>query len=106
MNPSHARKKIPVHLAVNGHEATGKATPYIQLRCINLAKRGIAALNPEWVGKGQLLTESFQHYRMNQLDLCGVSGLAPFYLAMSRGLDLLLALPYADAKRVAHSLDQ
>ncbi len=101
--PDARAEKIPVHLAVNGHEPTGKATPYIQLRCINLAKRGIATLNPEWFGKGQLRTESFEHSRMNQLDLCDVSGLAPFYLAMSRGLDLLLALPYADSRRVAVS---
>src|SRR5258708_6468710 len=40
---------------------------------------------------------------MNQLDLCGTSGLAPFYLSMSRGLDLLLAHPNADPKRVAVS---
>src|SRR5665213_3503263 len=52
---------------------------------------------------GQLHTDDFAHSRMNQLDLCGVSGLAPFYLEMSRGLDLLLALPYADEKRVAVS---
>ena len=101
--PDQHAGKIPVHLAVNGHDPTGKATPYIQLRCINLAKRGIATLNPEFVMKGQLSAEGFRHYRMNQLDLCGASGLAPFYLAMARGLDLLLALPYADAKRVAMS---
>lgn len=94
---------IPVHLAVNGHDKEGKAAPYKQLRCINLAKRGIASLNVEWLYMGQLRTDDFAHYRMNQLDLCGVSGLAPFYLAMSRGLDVLLSLPYADPKRVAVS---
>src|SRR6185503_3925327 len=41
--------------------------------------------------------------RMNQLDLCGTSGLSPFYLSMSRGLDILLALPNADSARVAVS---
>ena len=40
---------------------------------------------------------------MNQLDLCGASGLAPFYLSMSRALDVLLALPNADPERVAVS---
>ena len=100
--PDQRGPKIPVHLALNGHEGTGKATPYIQLRCINLAKRGIATLNPEWFSMGQQNVD-FHHSRLNQLDLCGASGLAPFYLAMSRGLDLLLALPYADAKRVAVS---
>ena len=101
--PDHVSGKIPVHLAVNGHDKDGKAAPYKQLRCINLAKRGIASLNVEWFAQGQLRTDGFGHYRMNQLDLCGVSGLAPFYLAMSRALDALLALPYADSTRVAVS---
>jgi hypothetical protein len=101
--PDNVSGKIPVHLAVNGHDKDGKAAPYKQLRCINLAKRGIASLNVEWFAQGQLRTDGFGHYRMNQLDLCGVSGLAPFYLAMSRALDALLALPYADPTRVAVS---
>ena len=101
--PENVSGKIPVHLAVNGHDRDGKAAPYKQLRCINLAKRGIATLNVEWFAQGQLRTDGFMHYRMNQLDLCGVSGLAPFYLAMSRALDALLALPYADPARVAVS---
>lgn len=92
-----------MHLAVNGHDLVGKATPYKQIRCINLAKRGIISLNIEWLNMGQLNAPTFNHYAMNQLDLCGVSGLAPFYLSMSRGLDLLLALPNADAQRVAVS---
>lgn len=101
--PDHVAGKIPVHLAVNGHDKDGKAAPYKQLRCIALAQRGIASLNVEWFAQGQLRTDGFGHYRMNQLDLCGVSGLAPFYLAMSRALDALLALPYADPARVAVS---
>jgi hypothetical protein len=101
--PDKVSAKMPVHLAVNGHDGNGKAAPYKQIRCINLAKRGIASLNVEWLGMGQLRTEGFVHARMNQLDLCGVSGLAPFYLSMSRGLDILLALPNADASRVAVS---
>ena len=38
---------------------------------------------------------------MNQLDLCGTSGLAVFYLAMERALDVLVDLPHADVDRVA-----
>lgn len=101
--PDKPGAKMPVHLAVNGHDPVGKAAPYKQIRCINLAKRGIASLNVEWLGMGQLRTDGFVHARMNQLDLCGVSGLAPFYLSMSRGLDILLALPNADPARVAVS---
>jgi hypothetical protein len=101
--PLRIAGKIPVYLAVNGHDPKGKSASYKQIRCINLAKRGVATLNVEWFGMGQLRTDGFSHARMNQLDLCGVSGLAPFYLIMSRGLDLLLALPYADPQRVAVS---
>src|SRR5262249_24435202 len=45
----------------------------------------------------------YRHGVMNQLDLCGSSGLAPFYLSMSRGLDILLAHSNADPKRVVVS---
>ncbi len=101
--PDKPAPKMPVYLAVNGHDANGKAASYKQIRCINLAKRGIASLNVEWLGMGQLASEGMTHARMNQLDLCGVSGLAPYYLSMSRGLDVLLALPGADPARVAVS---
>ena len=40
---------------------------------------------------------------MNQLDLCGTSGLAPFYLSLKRGLDVLLAQEHADPQRVGVS---
>jgi dienelactone hydrolase len=99
--PTQVTGKVPVVLNLNGHEKEGKSTPYIQERCINLAKRGILALNPEWVGKGQLNTPGFDHTRMNQLDLCGTSGVSVFYLSMVRSLDLLLSLEHADADRVA-----
>ncbi|MFM8470288.1 MAG: alpha/beta hydrolase family protein [Limisphaerales bacterium] len=101
--PEKISGKVPVHLAVNGHDGAGKAAPYKQIRCINLAKRGVISLNLEWLGMGQLRTPGFAHYAMNQLDLCGSSGIAPFYLGMSRGLDILLALPEADPARVAVS---
>jgi hypothetical protein len=93
--------KVPVSLAVNGHDLAGKAVPYKQLRCINQAKRGMIVLNTEYLHMGQLTAPNYDHYRMNQLDLCGTSGLAPFYLVMSRGLDILLAHEHADPTRVA-----
>ncbi|MEW6305577.1 MAG: hypothetical protein AB1705_19030 [Verrucomicrobiota bacterium] len=98
--PEKLSGKAPVVLNVNGHDAQGKAAVYKQIRCINLAKRGILALNVEWLYMGQLRNDNNAHYRMNQLDLCGTSGLAPFYLAMSRGLDVLLDHKHADDKRV------
>ena len=94
---------VPLAMHVNGHAPEGKAVHYKQLRSINLAKRGMLVLNLEWFGMGQLRTPGFSHYRMNQLDLCGASGLAPFYLAMCRGLDIGLSLEHADPKRVAVS---
>ncbi len=93
--------RVPVILSVNGHDALGKAAKYKQLRCIHLAKQGCLVLNVEWLGMGQLRSKGFSHGRMNQLDLCGTSGLAPFYLAMERALDLLLAQRHADHERVA-----
>jgi dienelactone hydrolase len=99
--PEKLTGKVPVVLNVNGHDGAGKAAPYKQLRCINLAKRGLLALNVEWLGMGQLRGPDYAHTRMNQLDLCGTSGLAPFYLDMKRGLDVLLGLEHADPERVA-----
>lgn len=98
--PTSLPGPAPVFMNVNGHEAEGKAVLNKQLRCINMAKRGMIVLSPEWLGMGQLRGDDFAHYRMNQLDLCGTSGLAPFYLAMKRGLDVLLAHERADATRV------
>ena len=100
--PSELQGKVPVVLNVNGHDqADGKAANYKQIRCINQARRGMLALNVEWLGMGQLNAPGYSHGAMNQLDLCGTSGLAPFYLSMRRGLDLLLAHENADPQRVA-----
>ena len=101
--PEPLSGKVPVMLAVNGHDRNGKAAKYKQVRCINLAKRGLLVLNVEWFGMGQLRRPGYQHGCANQLDLCGTSGLAPFYLALSRGLDVLLAQAHADPARVAVS---
>lgn len=98
--PKALAAKAPVFLNVNGHDSKGKAAGYKQIRCINLAKRGIIALNLEWFGMGQLRTPGFTHYKMNQLDLCGGSGVSVHLAAMQRALDLLLAHPQADPARV------
>lgn len=99
--PDKVDGRVPVVLNVNGHDPKGKAVDYKQIRCINQARRGMIALNVEWFGMGQLRSDGFYHYRANQLDLCGTSAVAPFYLSMKRSLDLLLALPQADPQRVA-----
>lgn len=99
--PEQLEGKVPVVLNVNGHDGAGKAADYKQIRCINQAKRGMLALNVEWLGMGQLRTDGFQHYKSNQIDLCGTNGVATHYLYMSRGLDILLEHPHADPERVA-----
>lgn len=99
--PEKLTGKVPVVLNVNGHDGAGKAGDYKQIRCINQALKGMIALNVEWLGMGQLRTEGFSHARMNQLDLCGTSGVSPFFLNMTRGLDVLLDHPHADPRRVA-----
>ena len=98
--PDHLVEPAPVVINVNGHEFAGNAATHAQLLCINLAKRGILTLNVEWFGMGQLRQPGFRHGCMNQIDLCGSSGLAPFYLSLKRSLDVLLALPHADSSRV------
>lgn len=97
--PEKVTANTPVHLAVNGHALDGKAVAYKQLRCINLAKRGIISLNIEWFAFGQLRTdqttsasargptEGFKHDAMNQLDLCGVSGLLPARASRCEGVE-------------------
>lgn len=99
--PDELTGPTPVVLNVNGHDRRGKALPFKQIRCLNQVKRGMIALNVEWLGMGQLATSGYDHARMNQLDLCGTSGIAPFYLSLKRSLDLLLSLPHADPNRVA-----
>lgn len=98
--PENLQGLVPVFLNVNGHDSAGKAADYKQSRCIHMARNGIIALNLEWLGMGQLATPGFAHGRMNQLDLCGTSGLAPFILSMSRAIDFLLTLEHADPSRV------
>ena len=99
--PDAATGKLPVVLDVSGHDHNGNVAAYKQIHCINQAKRGMLALNVDWIGMGQLSHPNYIHSRMNQLDLCGTSGLSPFYLSLKHGLDVLLSLPNADPQRVA-----
>ena len=93
--------RVPVVINLNGHEREGKSTPYIQERCINLAKKGMLAFNYEWFGMGQMSASGYQHGRLNQIDLMGASGLAPFFLAQRRLVDIALQHANADAQRLA-----
>ena len=98
--PTDLKGKSPVFLNVNGHDSAGKSASSKQIRCINQAKRGIISLNLEWYNMGQLRGPGYAHYKLNQLDLCGTSGVGLFYLAMKRGIDVLLAHENADPSRV------
>lgn len=99
--PLQMTGRVPAVLNVNGHEGEGIATPYIQKRCIHLARNGVVALNPEWLGRGQLTDDDYNHQRMPQVDLTGTSGLALMYLGQTRALDILAAHANVDAKRIA-----
>lgn len=99
--PEKPKGRLPAVLHVNGHTNLGKQYPPKQIRCINLAKKGVIGLNVEWVGMGQLGGAGYNHARMQQLDLCGVSALSVFFYNMQRGLDVLLSLPEVDPQRVA-----
>ncbi|MSS71446.1 MAG: hypothetical protein EXS64_08145 [Candidatus Latescibacteria bacterium] len=98
--PTNLKGKVPAVLNPNGHHRGGKAMDYKQARCINLARRGILALNTEFVGMGELQGSAF-HMQQAHIDLCGVAGVGVMYLAMKRGLDVLLAHKNTDPERVA-----
>ena len=98
--PTDLTGKVPAVLNPNGHHVGGKAMDYKQARCINLAKRGMLALNTEFIGMGELRGDA-DHSRIALLDVCGVAGVGVFYLLVKRGLDVLLAHRRADAGRVA-----
>lgn len=100
--PTVLAAKAPIVLNVNGHVGPpGKAIDYKQIRCANLARRGMIALNPEWLYFGELQGEGYHHNRAAYLDLCGVAGVSVFFLAMQRGLDVLLGHPNGDPDRLA-----
>lgn len=100
--PTSLNGKVPAVLTVNGHVGDpGKANEEEQIRRIVLAKRGVVALHPEWIAFGELTTPENQHNNLACLNLCGVSGLSVFYLAMKRGLDVLAEYPSVDVNRLA-----
>ena len=100
--PQNLDGKVPAILNVNGHEREeGMKVAYKQQRCVNQVKRGMLALNLEWIGMGQLNTPGFSHNAGSYLDLCGRSGLSIFYFALKHGLDILLSHKAADPNQIA-----
>lgn len=100
--PLNIHGRVPAILCVNGHAfALGKALEFKQKLCINLAKRGMFALNLEWLDCGELNQPENDHNFAGHLDLVGVNGVGLFYLAMRRGLDYLYDHPSVDRQRLA-----
>ncbi|MCC6798433.1 MAG: acetylxylan esterase [Candidatus Hydrogenedentes bacterium] len=100
--PTQMSGKVSAVLSVNGHTSTGKTNEEEQIRSIVLAKRGVIALHPEWIAFGELNHEDNRtHNNLATMNLCGVSGMSAFYLAMKRGLDVLMEYPAVDTNRVA-----
>ena len=97
--PRPLRGRMPVVLNPNGHHAGGKAVEYKQIRCANLARRGVIAMNMEFIGMGELRGDVY-HNNIALLNLTGLAGVGVFYLALKKGLDVLLSNLYADPKRV------
>jgi len=99
--PENMNGKVPAILNVNGHVgAPGKAVEYKQKRCINYARRGMLALNLEWLAMGELGQPENRHWFGAHLDLVGSNAVGLFYLAMRRGLDYLDQHPNADRSRL------
>jgi dienelactone hydrolase len=98
--PQGIKGRIPAVLDVIGHEPEGIAVEYEQKRCINLAKRGIIALNLGWMAFGELSQPENNHDYGAHLDLVGSNALGFFYFAMRRGLDYLAASSEVDPARL------
>jgi dienelactone hydrolase len=98
--PAKIVGRVPAILNLLGHEPDGIGVEYEQKRCINFAKRGIIALDLEFLGFGELTNPENTHDFASQLNLAGSNALGIFYLSMRRGLDYLSGLPEVDTTRM------
>ncbi len=98
--PTKIVGRVPAILNLLGHEPDGIAVEYEQKRCINFAKRGIIALDLEFIGFGELTNPENAHDFASELNLVGSNALGIFYLSMRRGLDYLSGLPEVDTTRI------
>ncbi len=72
--PENLTGKVPVVMNVHGHsEPIGKTELPQQIRCINQAKRGILAMNVDWIGMGQLGAAGFGHQSRRPAGICQCS---------------------------------
>jgi len=99
--PENLQGRAPAVLDVMGHHyMVGNKVEFMQRMCINQALKGMIALNPEWIGMGELNQNFNDHWFASQLDLVGMNGVGLFYLAMLRGLDYLASNPNVDPERI------
>ncbi len=99
--PETVQGRVPAVLDVMGHfYELGNKVEFEQKMCINQALKGMIALNPEWIGMGELNQKFNDHWFNSQLDLVGMNGMGIFYLAMRRGLDYLVSHPNVDPNRI------
>ena len=99
--PETIQGRIPAVLNTMGHFfMLGNKVDFEQKMCINQALKGMIALNPEWIGMGELNPKFNEHWFNSQLDLVGMNGMGIFYLAMRRALDYLAARPDVDPERI------
>ena len=89
--PEKSIGKVPVVLAVNGHDAQGQGGGLQANPLHQLAKRGMIVLNVEWFGMGQLQTPGFNHWSHESARPVRHERPGPVLPDMSRGLDVLLA---------------
>lgn len=100
--PDPLRGKVPAVLDLMGHfPVEGNKIAFEQKLCINQALKGMIALNPEWIGMGEMNVPGNSHWNAADLNLIGMNGNGLFYLAMRRALDYLAADPNVDASRLA-----
>lgn len=100
--PWPLKGRVPAVLDVMGHfPKLGNKEEFEQKLCINQALKGMIALNPEWIGMGELNEPGNSHWYAADLDLVGMNGVGLFYLAMRRALDYLAQNPNVDTSRIA-----
>jgi len=97
--PVRVEGRVPVVLCPNGHNRGGKAEEPKQIRCVNLVRRGMIAMSIEFIGMSELEADC-EHNTVAHLNLTGMAGVGLFYLALQKALDVLLARPHADPRRV------
>ena len=112
--PENLSSKVPAILNVNGHVgAPGKSVEYKQKRCINFAKRGILALNLEWLAFGELANKENEHgsgliwtwWAQTKWDCscwpCGKDSITSTIIPMSTAVDWASpACPVGDGRRL------